>query len=88
MVDKHHILDGDAIRISRQTGTSSGAMEDHDSQPAQRRRHLLMMMFSFHVGLLFTSVINSVRNLILFNTRDVPIVQAIGITIAQFMIKA
>ena len=26
------------------TGSRSGAMECHDSQPSQRRRHLMMMM--------------------------------------------
>ena len=44
VVDKHHRLDRDAIRRSRETDTRSGAMEDHDSQPSQRRRHLMMMM--------------------------------------------
>ena len=42
--DKHHRMDGDAIRIPRETCSRSGAMEDHDSQPSQRRRHLMMMI--------------------------------------------
>ena len=42
--DKHHIMDGDAIRRPRETCSRSGAMEDHDSQPSQRRRHLMMMI--------------------------------------------
>ena len=42
--DKHHSMDGDAIRIPRETCSRSGAMEDHDSQPSQRRRHLMMMI--------------------------------------------
>ena len=40
---KHHRMDGNAIRIPRETCSRSGAMEDHDSQPSQRRRHLVMM---------------------------------------------
>ena len=36
--DKHHRMDGDAIRIPRETCSRSGAMEDRDSQPSQRRR--------------------------------------------------
>ena len=42
--DKYHRMDGDAIRRARETGSRSGAMESHDSQPSQRRRHLMMMM--------------------------------------------
>ena len=42
--DKHHRMDGDAIRIPRETCSRSVAMEDHDSQPSQRRRHLMMMI--------------------------------------------
>ena len=42
--DKHHRMDGDAIRIPRETCSRSGVMEDHDSQPSQRRRHLMMMI--------------------------------------------
>ena len=42
--DKHHRMDGDAIRRPRETCSRSGAMEDHDSQPSQRRRHLMMMI--------------------------------------------
>ncbi len=39
--DKHHRNDGDAIRRPRETCSRSGAMDDHDSQPSQRRRHLM-----------------------------------------------
>ena len=42
--DKHHRMDGDAIRRPRVTCSRSGAMEDLDSQPSQRRRHLMMMI--------------------------------------------
>ena len=42
--DKHHRMDGNTIRRPRETCSRSGAMEDHDSQPSQRRRHLMMMM--------------------------------------------
>ena len=35
---------GNAIRRPRDICSRSGAMEDHDSQPSQRRRHLMMMM--------------------------------------------
>ena len=31
--DKHHRMDGNAIRRFCETGSRSGAMEDHDSQP-------------------------------------------------------
>ena len=41
---KYHRMDGNAMRRPRETGSRSGAMEDHDSQPSQRRRHLMMMM--------------------------------------------
>ena len=44
VVDKYHRLDGNAMRIPCETGSRSGAMEDHNSQPSQRRRHLVMMM--------------------------------------------
>ena len=37
-------MDGNALRIPRETCSRSGAMEDRDSQPSQRRRHLMMMM--------------------------------------------
>ena len=37
-------MDGNAIRRPRETGSRSGAMEDHDSQPSERRRHLIMIM--------------------------------------------
>ena len=30
--DKYHIIDGNAIRRPRETGSRSGAMESHDSQ--------------------------------------------------------
>ena len=42
--DKHHRMDGNALRRHRETCSRSEAMEDHDSQPSQRRRHLMMMM--------------------------------------------
>ena len=38
--DKYHGMDGNAIRKPRETGSRSGAMEDHDSQHSQRRQHL------------------------------------------------
>ena len=34
VVDKHHRMDGNENRRPRETGSSSGAMEDHDSQPS------------------------------------------------------
>ena len=40
--DKHHRMDGDAIRRPRETCSRSGAMEDHDSQPSQRIRHMMI----------------------------------------------
>ena len=43
MDDKYHRMDGNAIRRPRETGSRSGAMEDHDSQPSQRRWHLMMI---------------------------------------------
>ena len=43
MDGKYHRMDGNAIRRPRETGSISGAMEDHDSQPYQRRRHLMVM---------------------------------------------
>ena len=43
MDDKYHRMDGKAIRRPQETGSRSGAMEDHDSQPSQGRRHLMMM---------------------------------------------
>ena len=43
--DKHHRMDRNAIRRPRETCSKSGAMEDHDSQPSQRRRHLVMMIY-------------------------------------------
>ena len=36
--------DGDAIRRPRETCSRSGAMEDHDSQPSQRRWHLIIII--------------------------------------------
>ncbi len=42
--DKHHRMDGNMIRKPRETGSISGAMEDHDNQPSSRRRRLMMMM--------------------------------------------
>ena len=42
VVDKHHRMDGNAIPRPRETGSRSGAMESHDSQPSQSRRHLTM----------------------------------------------
>ena len=44
MDNKHHRMDGKAIRRARETGSRSGAMEDHDSQPSSGRRHPTMMM--------------------------------------------
>ena len=44
VVDKHHRMDGNAIRRPRENCSRSGAVEDHDSQPSQRRRHLMMTM--------------------------------------------
>ena len=40
--DKYHRMDGNAIRRPRETGSRSGAMESHDSQPSSRRRHLII----------------------------------------------
>ena len=37
--NKHHRMDGNEIRRARETFSRPGAMEDHDSQPSQRRRH-------------------------------------------------
>ena len=42
--DKYHRMDGNAIRRPRKTGSRSGAKEDHDSQPSQRRRLLMNMI--------------------------------------------
>ena len=42
--DKHHRMDGNAIRRPCETVSRSGAMESHDSHPSSRRRHLMMMM--------------------------------------------
>ncbi len=42
--DKHHRVDGNAIRRARETCSRSGAMEDHENQSSQRRRHLMMMI--------------------------------------------
>ena len=47
VVDKHHIMDGNAIRRPRETGPRSGGMEDHDSQPSPRRRHLMILMTGY-----------------------------------------
>ena len=44
VVDKHHRMDGNAIQRPRDNCSRSGTLEDHDSQPSQRRRHLMMMM--------------------------------------------
>ena len=44
VVDKHHIMDGNAIPRPRENCSRSGVMEDHDSQPSHCRRHLMMMM--------------------------------------------
>ena len=35
--DKYHRMDGNAIRRPRETGSTSGAMESHDSQPSSIR---------------------------------------------------
>ena len=32
--DKYHRMDANEIRRPRETGSRSGAMEDHDSQPS------------------------------------------------------
>ena len=52
--DKHHRMDRNALRRPREACSRnnnpreacsrSGGMEDHESQPSQRRRHLMMMM--------------------------------------------
>ena len=44
VVDNHHRMDGNAIPRPRENCSRSGAMEDHDSQSSQIRRHLMMMM--------------------------------------------
>ena len=44
VVDKRHRMDGNAIRRPRENCARSGAMEHHDSQPSEIRRHLMMMM--------------------------------------------
>ena len=48
-------LDMNEIRRPCETGSRPGAMEDHDSQPSQRRRHLMMIMMlarhrTYHVS--------------------------------------
>ena len=51
MDDKYHRMDGNATRRPRETCSRSGAIEDHDSQPFQRRRHLMMMMMMMNIPL-------------------------------------
>ena len=41
-------MDGNAIRRPRETCSRSGAMEDHDSQPSQRRRHPMCAMSTYN----------------------------------------
>ena len=43
--DKHHRMDGDAIRRPRETCSRSGAMEDHDSQPSQSTRLMATIQY-------------------------------------------
>ena len=61
VVDKHHRMEGNAIRRPRETGSRSGAMEDHDSQHSQRRRHLMMTM-QIHVKLSYMPGISLMAN--------------------------
>ena len=46
LVGKHHRMDGNAIRRPHENCSRSGAMEDHDSEPSQRRRHMMMLIQS------------------------------------------
>ena len=47
--NKYHRMGGNAIRIPRETGSRSVAMESHHSQPS-RRRHLMMMILQRKIG--------------------------------------
>ena len=50
VVDKFHRMEGNELRRTRGTGSRSGAMEDHGSQPHQRRRHLMIMMKGYSLA--------------------------------------
>ena len=70
VVDKHHRMDGNAIPRPRENCSRSGAMEDHDSQPSQRRRHLMMsMVYGIHMFIVEVSRYTSSSPIYFLNSR-------------------
>ena len=65
-------MDGNAIPRPRKNCSRSGAMEDHDSQPSQRRRHLMMMMsmlYGIHMFIVEVSRYTSSSPVYFLNSR-------------------